>query len=777
MFCILTDRSRSPSSTARARRGSDAIVLIAQYFFEDGGMPGVLGSRLLPKCQGKFVKHGKAAFAACRFVRTAAATPGKSAPRDARKAVAPGFGACANLSVRLCEPTPGSRKNVGRMPYPVRWRQPRGDIRQASFVLARLPGSTSRKRTIRAMPNTGLRRKYFIGAALGLTALSLVLLTLVVLFYQHQLTQERGQAAAEVNRLLQSTLENAMLKRDLPGLAGIIEKLGHQPGIHQAMIVAPGGEVRFASNPALLGQRFPLHAYGLCPQCLGRATASGQPLTFSERAAGIAVVRSINPVANKAPCSICHGPPTVHPVNGILVVDYDAAPIRQRAVESALVLAGMGVLLLAVTLAGGSWFIHRHVLQPVGKLAAASRDLENGHLDARVSLPGDDELARLGETFNRMATSIAEQMRTIQDQKQFLQALIDAFPDGIRVIDPVTFRIVADNRAYRVLIGQAPEQSCRGQTCHASSHGRAEPCPPTLMLCPLHEIGRTGEPCKTLMTFRRADGTTRQVEVFAAPVAVGTGNTQKRYVVESCRDLAQVVAFSQEQKLAEMAQLATGVAHEIHNPLASVRLALNAMLREADVGGGDPAAFRQYLELVDGEIDRCIEITGRLLKLGAAPASSPQLVDVNQAVADTLQLLAWDLAASHVQLETVYARPSPRVFANDSELRMVILNLAQNAIHAMPGGGALRVSTARTPQWVQIIAEDTGVGIDPADQPHVFEPFFSRRADGSRGTGLGLSICLSVVQNHGGRLYFTSEPKKGSRFVVELPDPERHLDA
>ncbi len=629
----------------------------------------------------------------------------------------------------------------------------------------------------KSMTASGLRRKFPLGATIWLSALSLLLVALIWAQYGQQLTQERSQAAAEVNRLLQSTLENAMLKRDLPGLRGIVYRLGQQPGVAGVRIVAPNQEIRFASRPDWLGQTFPLDEQGLCLKCPDRTAFLSLQTRFLVDAGGKEILRNVNPVANKPQCGGCHGPAARHPINGVLVVDYDAAPIRKRAAQSAATVAGMGALLLGLTLAGGGWFLRRHVLQPVAQLAEGSQALGAGRLDSRVDIFGSDELAHLGQTFNHMAENIQNLVAQIRQQEAFLQALIDAFPDGIRVIDPDTFRIVLDNRAYRELIGREATQSCRGQTCHASSHGRPDPCPPTLMLCPVHEIERRGQPCKVLMAFRQANGDTRQMEVFAAPMHVSVGGVGKRYVVESCRDLARVVKFSQEQKLAEMAQLATGVAHEIHNPLASVRLALNAMLRASSSGADEPETFRHYLQLVDGEIDRCIEITGRLLKLGTAPSANAGLVEVNPAVADTLSLLAWEIETRQVRLHTDYAQPTPRVLASDSELRMVILNLVQNAIHAMPGGGDLYVSILANEGTVQIIVDDSGAGIAPADQPHIFEPFFSRRADGTRGTGLGLSICLSVAQNYGGNIFFTSQPGKGSRFVVELPDAASSIPA
>lgn len=626
------------------------------------------------------------------------------------------------------------------------------------------------------MPAPGLYRKFLIGTAVGLTTLSLILLGFSWLFYRHQLTQERSQAAAEVNLLLQAALENAMLKRDLPGLNGIVRRLGEQPGIRSVAIVAPDHTIRFASDAALLGQGFPLEAHGICLDCPSPPQALVLRSVFTVDAQGREVMRSINPVANKPQCAGCHGAPAAHPINGALVVDYDAAPIRQRAAQHAASLAGMGALLLLLTLAGGGWFIRRQVLQPVQRLAAGTRALAAGQLDSRVKLRGQDELAQLGESFNRMAASLEQQVRRSHEQEAFLQALVDAFPDGIRVIDPDTYTIVLDNRAYRTLVGRNPDQPCRDQTCHASSHGRAEPCPPSLMCCPVHEIHRNGQPCKTLMEFRHADGGARQVEVIAAPMQLVVGGAEKRYVVESCRDLARLVKFSQEQKLAEIAQLATGVAHEIYNPLASVRIALHAMQRATAADSGGCREIRDYLQLVDGEVDRCIEITERLLKLGTASPASAQLVEVNPAVAETLSLLVWEAEAGKVTIRSDdYAQPSPRVLASDSELRMVVLNLVQNALHAMPDGGELRVETRQHDGKVEIIFADTGVGIRPADAAHIFEPFYSQRADGAKGTGLGLSICQSIVRNYGGRIHFESRVGHGSRFVVELPDAASQL--
>ena len=624
---------------------------------------------------------------------------------------------------------------------------------------------------------TSLRHKFVLGATTGLVSLSLALVGLAMALYQYQLAQERSQASQEVNRLLQAALENAMLKRDLPGLRDIVARMGRQQGVRGAMIVAPGGEIRFASDPAMVGRPFPLDDHGLCLNCPEPTEPSAVSALFTRDAAGHEVMRSLNPVANRVQCAGCHGAPENHPVNGIMVVDYDAAPIRHQAAISAATLAGMGGLLLLASLLGGAWFIHHYVLRPVARLSAASRELASGRLEGRANLQGRDELAELGNTFDGMAENLQSLVRRIREQEAFLQSLVDSIPDGIRVIDRESKRIVLDNRAYREQIGLAPELSHCGVACYTSSHGLDQACPPTLMLCPLHEIQRTGQPCKALMSFVRSDGGKRHVEVFAAPLSAQVEGRERQYVVEASRDLDKALKFSQEQKLAEMARLATGVAHEIHNPLASIRIALHAMLRASAQEPERLRVISDYLSMVDGEIDRCIAITESLLKLGMAAPPTPQLVEVNPAVAETLSLLAWEAEERKVEVVQNLAEPSPRILSADADLRTLVLNLAQNAFHAMPDGGRLEVATRQAGDWVEIEFRDQGVGISANDIQHIFDPFFSQRADGQRGTGLGLSICRSIVEAQGGRIEVDSQPGHGSRFTPILPEASTRVPA
>ena len=218
---------------------------------------------------------------------------------------------------------------------------------------------------------------------------------------------------------------------------------------------------------------------------------------------------------------------------------------------------------------------------------------------------------------------------------------------------------------------------------------------PTLVTCPLHEIANEAVPLKSVHRHQRSDGSWFDVEVYAAPMRVERNGREQRYVVESIRDLESGVQFSHEQKLSELGRLAAGVAHEIYNPLTSIRLSLDSVLRVQDPDDPRNANANEYLKLVDQEINRCIEITGRLLKLSEHSSERQQVVVVNDAVEETLSLLNWDAAKAHVDIEMNLDPSNPRVLARESDLRMAVLNLIQNAFHAMPDGGRLSLATSR----------------------------------------------------------------------------------
>lgn len=610
----------------------------------------------------------------------------------------------------------------------------------------------------------------FLFGVLGLV--SVCFLLMFYYFYQAQIADERTQASRSVSLLLQSSLEGAMLRRDLPGLRNIISDLGQQEGVAEVMILNPAGEVRFASREARLGEQADDIIQQFCPEC----TTAGLPVEpvtrFFTPPQGGEVLRTFHPVRNKAQCMQCHGSPAANPVNGILVVDYDAGPVRQKGLMNILVLTGAGAVAVLFSALAAWWFMRRNVLQPVERLDTASRALSQGDLTTRVAVRGNDEMANLADAFNHMAERVQQGHQVLKSREQFLQGLIDAVPDGVRVIDPY-YQIVAANRAYAGQSGFADPQALRQQFCYKVTHQRDTPCPPSLRTCPLDNLNEQQTSLKFMESLCRADGSLLSTEVYAARLPVTTGDAEPEFlVVESVRDLEKAIQYSHEQKLASLGELAAGVAHEIHNPLASVQIALQdsaRILNASELHAVDE--LRDYLRLVEDRVEQCLDVTGRLMKLGTLASCHTELVEVNTVIRETLSLLRFEREQRGIDEVLKLSAANLRILASDNDLRMIILNLAQNAFHAMPVGGVLRVATRQQDGQVEILVEDNGTGIPDDIMAHVFDPFFSRRPD-RKGSGLGLTITRSLVRQHGGEIDIAAHSRGKTVFVLRFPDAD-----
>lgn len=621
---------------------------------------------------------------------------------------------------------------------------------------------------LRQLIEKSLSRKLYFALAASVTAMSLGFLLLFVGYYRDKLVSERARTSAEVNAVVQLALENAMLKRDIDGLQGIVSRLGEAPNVRALMILNPDGEVRFTSQPELMNARIDLNDLGFCGGCRLSADA-GLQTSVVTMAGGRDVLRSVNPIANRAPCQECHGAMSANPVNGILVLDYDDGALRDEALKMALALAGSGLVVLLIGASAVGWALRRTVVGPVKALSEASLALADGSGAIPAVANGEDEVADLARNLTEMSRRIASQRAALIESERFLQTTIDAIPDGIRVIDE-DYKVVKANRAFCEQ-QKHPMSDVIGRPCYASSHAADEPCAPTLVTCPLVELDKSAGPITCRHVHVASDKSELAVEVSAARLDIETDGRRQRLIVECIRDLSIDLNHSQEQRLSEIGQLAAGVAHEIRNPLSSIHLALQSLRKEIAT-----PAIDEHLNLMDEEIDRCIQITERLLRLSMPPSERPELVDLAVLIPEVVSLLAAEAAAYGISVDLDIARPL-RVIAADSDMRMLALNLAQNAFHAMERGGTLSITGRPRGESVEIVFADEGVGIDAGDLPRIFQPFWSRRADGSQGTGLGLPICREILRRHSGTITVDSTLGSGTRFTVTLPWAEEPADA
>ncbi len=217
------------------------------------------------------------------------------------------------------------------------------------------------------------------------------------------------------------------------------------------------------------------------------------------------------------------------------------------------------------------------------------------------------------------------------------------------------------------------------------------------------------------------------------------------------------------EQLAALGKLLAGVAHEIRNPLAGLRSTIQLWERLPE-----KVPATSSLEAVIQATDRLNDILTRLLHFARTEHAERRQTRVNELVSETFKLLEAQAAAQSVTLDLDLEPGLPLVPGSPTALRQVLLNLATNALQAMPNGGRLRCSTRyqKSQHMVEVLVTDTGHGISPEDQKHLFEPFFTTRPD---GTGLGLALCYEIVQQHDGLIELMPRAEPGTTFRVLLP--------
>jgi two-component system sensor histidine kinase PilS (NtrC family) len=228
----------------------------------------------------------------------------------------------------------------------------------------------------------------------------------------------------------------------------------------------------------------------------------------------------------------------------------------------------------------------------------------------------------------------------------------------------------------------------------------------------------------------------------------------------------------QADRLAAIGRLAAGLAHEIRNPIGSIRGSVEVLRESLNPQGDD----RRLMDIVLRESDRLDAIIRDFLQFSRPPHLVRVPTDLSAMLDEILLMLSnqgrvTGADAPAVRIRRDVSEPGVKAEVDPAQMRQALWNLCRNAVEAMPQGGELRVSvrTASSPAGrplMEITVEDTGVGIAAAELTQVFEPFFTTKP---HGTGLGLAIAHRIVEDHGGEIRVQSEPWRGSRFIISLP--------
>lgn len=234
-----------------------------------------------------------------------------------------------------------------------------------------------------------------------------------------------------------------------------------------------------------------------------------------------------------------------------------------------------------------------------------------------------------------------------------------------------------------------------------------------------------------------------------------------------CKDITELKKVEERllltERLSSLGELTAGVAHELRNPLAGIKINTQILLRKKDL----PEMERKLLESSLEGIGKIQKIVDDMLHFAKPKAAHFKEEDINEVVESSLAIFQTKLKRGNISLSFQKGKGLPKVWIDAHQIQQVLTNLMLNAIQAMEKGGTLILRTfPDNGKGVGVEVRDTGVGISQAHLKKIFDPFFTTK---SEGTGLGLSITLKILENHGATIDVESQEGMGSVFIIHLP--------
>ncbi len=406
--------------------------------------------------------------------------------------------------------------------------------------------------------------------------------------------------------------------------------------------------------------------------------------------------------------------------------------------------------------------LKRWIIAPIDKLISLSVDVANGNFSKRIDVPKTkitDEFYTLMHTLNFMLNNIENNINDIKEKEMFLQNLIDVIPDAIRVIDD-NYNIILSNKAYLNLAKN--KYLCKSTKCYeAYSKDNKTPCSSSQHLCPLNELKKATK--STIKIIHSVNN--RPLSINSARLILNN----QYCIIESIRDLSDNVNYSHQQKISSLGFLASSLAHEIKNNLGAINIILDGIILKYHNSPNDTSEETKYLTMISNQIKESIKIPERLLKLSQS-SDNNSTINITTSITDILSLLDYEIKSKGIELVKNFSNIKESILGNETDFKMILLNLTQNAIQAMPNGGILEIKTNTNKEEILINIKDNGLGIKKEDLKHIFEPFYSTHNQGEKkGTGLGLAIVKDLLQKFNATISVTSNIDVGTTFQIKIP--------
>ncbi len=438
--------------------------------------------------------------------------------------------------------------------------------------------------------------------------------------------------------------------------------------------------------------------------------------------------------------------------------------LRRRAVGLAGFFAALVLLTTVIAV--------RRNLRPLEDLVEATEKMRSGRLAQAVEVRGSAEIAGLAEVFNEMSREVStlhetleerveERTRELHHKQQFIELVFDSMEENLIVVDE-DFVVLKANQAAR----QTYQSPLVGSRCYQILMDRDSACGG----CPVPTAIEAGEPFDTeRVLYYRKEPEIISFRGFPLP---GNGNKTPRKMLLVSRIITEEKQrerqMAHHEKMAAFALLAAGTAHEIGNPLASIKVQVEMARRYED-----EELMAETLEVVGREVNRTERLLREMTGFARRRTNEESLICINRVVDDALRLLTHDPRSKSVTLEKRLGSDLPAVHVDDDKALQVLLNLGINGIDAAQENGTVIIETSADDEGVKVCVCNTGPPIPEEIRSRIFDPYFTTKPKG-KGTGLGLFVSRRLTEEMGGELVLEPTPSQGkTAFVVMIPKAEK----
>jgi two-component system sensor histidine kinase AtoS len=446
----------------------------------------------------------------------------------------------------------------------------------------------------------------------------------------------------------------------------------------------------------------------------------------------------------------------------------------------------LGILTLVTLVLGGgvAALVARRIARPMRKLAEGAAAISRGELNQRILPASSDEIGQVAIAFNHMASQLFQQRTALEtahadlrshfeklaDLKSYTDSILESLTSGIITVD-LDGRVVTMNAAAELLTGLFAAEATGRYCTEILSHS------PEVVEILMESLASRARVASTSLMLGRRNGTALPIELSTAPLAGADGKDLG--VVGVFKDVTVVheleAQLRRSDRLAALGTLAAGFAHEIKNPITSLRTFTRLVSRKYN-----DERFRQTFErVVPRELERINGLVERLLELARPTRLSLNPVQLPGLLERVLELYANQIETKQITVLREYAHDLPTIRGDAEHIYQAFLNLVANAFEAMSTGGRLTLragwsddrdwlpSSRRAPERsVKVEIGDTGTGIASSETDKIFNPFFTTKEG---GTGLGLALVHKIIEDHGGRITFRSSAGVGTTFRLLLP--------